>query len=156
MIPSNCPLTEKEIKKMIQVAKKTRKNAFSHRSMHKIGASVLTMDGKIYGWCNIESAISWLGTCAERCAVDNAVSDGHYDLKAICTIDAWFTPTCGACLQYVLLFSQVSGQEIWMVNADIKWNYEIKTLSQLLPEWYKTQKIEKIKPYSKFRKSNGK
>jgi hypothetical protein len=35
-IPKNCPLSEKDINKMIQVAKKTRKNAFSHRSMHKI------------------------------------------------------------------------------------------------------------------------
>jgi hypothetical protein len=35
-IPKNCPLTEKEIHKMIKVAKETRKNAFSHRSMHKI------------------------------------------------------------------------------------------------------------------------
>jgi hypothetical protein len=32
----NNPLTEKEIKELIKVAKKTRKNAFSHRSMHKI------------------------------------------------------------------------------------------------------------------------
>jgi hypothetical protein len=35
-IPTNCPLTEKEIKDMIKIAKETRKNAFSYRSMHKI------------------------------------------------------------------------------------------------------------------------
>ena len=31
-----------------QSSQKTRKNAFAHRSMHKIWASVLTMDWKIF------------------------------------------------------------------------------------------------------------
>jgi cytidine deaminase len=42
-------LTKQQIEQMIAMAKKTRNYAFSHRSMHKIGASVLTADGKIYG-----------------------------------------------------------------------------------------------------------
>ncbi|HPC34100.1 MAG TPA: cytidine deaminase [Candidatus Absconditabacterales bacterium] len=145
----NNPLVEKEIKELIKVAKKTRKNAFSHRSMHKIGASVLTMDGKIFGGCNVESAISGLGTCAERCAVDNAVSHGHYELRAVCTVDAQLVPICGACLQYILLFSQVSDQDIWLISADLKGNYEIKTLSQLLPEGYKTKNTKNLKTYGK-------
>ncbi len=148
-----CPLTKKQIEDMISVAKKTREFAFSHRSMHKIWASVLTTDGKIYGWCNIESVISGLWTCAERCAVDNAVSSWSYDILAVCTIDSGFTPTCGACLQYIMLFSQVSGQEIWLINGDTNWNYEIKTLSQLLPEWYRTQSnLQAIRSYSKVKR----
>lgn len=151
-IPKNCPLSEKDINKMIQVAKKTRKNAFSHRSMHKIWASVLTIDWNIFGGCNIESAISGLWTCAERCAVDNAVSNWKYDFIAVCAADTHFTPVCWACLQYILLFSQVSDQEIRIINADIKWNYEIKALTELLPEWYRTKKLENIKSYSKIKK----
>lgn len=149
----NNPLVEKEIKELIKVAKKTRKNAFSHRSMHKIWASVLTMDWKIFWWCNVESAISGLGTCAERCAVDNAVSHGHYELRAVCTVDTQLVPICWACLQYILLFSQVSDQDIWLISADLKWNYEIKTLSQLLPEWYKTKNTKNLKTYGKKNKS---
>ena len=145
-----CPLTKQQIQEMIDVAVKTRNFAFSHRSMHKIGASVLTTDGKLFGWCNIESVISGLGTCAERCAVDHAIAHGNYDILAVCTIDSWFTPTCGACLQYIMLFSQVSGKEIRLINWDIKWNYEIKSLSELLPEWYRTQSnLQAIKSYSK-------
>lgn len=146
---TKCPLTKKQIKEMIATATKTREFAFSHRSMHKIWASVLTSDGQIFGWCNIESVISGLGTCAERCAVDNAVCHWNYNFIAVCTIDSWFTPTCGACLQYIMLFSQVSDQEVWFINGDINWNYEIKCLSQLLPEWYKTQSnLQAIKSYS--------
>ena len=82
----------------------------------------------------MESVISGLGTCAERCAVDNAVAHGEYDIVAVCTIDKGFTPTCGACLQYILLFSQVSGKEVWLINGDVRGNYEIKTLTELLPD----------------------
>ncbi len=147
-------LTTYQIKEMIAVAKKTRNFAFSHRSMHKIGASVLTSDGNIYGWCNIESVISWLWTCAERCAVDNAVAHGHYDIVAVCTIDWWFTPTCGACLQYIMLFSQVSGKDIVLINSNTKGNYEIALLSELLPQWYRTQSnLETITSYSKHKKT---
>lgn len=146
----NCPLTKQQIEEMISVAKKTREFAFSHRSMHKIWASVLTSDGKIYGWCNVESVISGLGTCAERCAVDHMVAHGIYDIVAVCTIDSGFTPTCGACLQYIMLFSQVSGKEIWMINGNMDWDYEVKSLSELLPEWYRTQNnLKAIQSYSK-------
>lgn len=150
-------LSKEQIDHMIAVAKKTRNYAFSHRSMHKIGASVMTADGKVYGWCNIESVISGLGTCAERCAVDNAVAHGNYDIVAVCTVDSWFTPTCWACLQYIMLFTQVSGQDIVLINADIKGNYEVAMLSELLPQWYRTQSnLQTIQSYSKIKPTSKK
>lgn len=146
----NCPITENTIKKMIKIAKETRKNAFSCRSKHKIWASILTASWKIYGWCNVECNISWLWTCAERCAIDNMVSNWEYNIIAACTIDTKFTPTCWACLQYLTLFSQISDNEIWLINGDVRWHYEIKTLSELLPEWYKTTStLDIIKSYNK-------
>lgn len=149
-IPKNCPITEDQLKKMIEIASKTRKNAFSYRSMHKIWASVLCNDWKIFGGCNIESAISGLWTCAERCAIDNAVSNWNYNFIAVCAVDSHLTPVCWACLQYTMLFSQVSNKEIWIINADTKWNYEIKALTELLPEWYRTNNnLESIKSYNK-------
>ncbi len=152
-IKKKCPLTKQQIQDLIDVAIKSRNYAFSHRSMHKIGASVLAADGRLFWWCNIESVISWLWTCAERCAVDHMVAHWCYDIVAVCTVDSGFTPTCGACLQYILLFTQVSGKEIWLINADIKWNYEIKSLSELLPDWYKTQtNLKAITSYSKVKK----
>ena len=138
-ISSNPWLTEKEIKQLIKVASKTRMNAFCHRSKHKIGASVLTIDGKIFGGCNVESVISGLGTCAERCAIDNAVVHGHYNFRAVCCVDSKLTPCCGACLQYITLFSQVSNDEVYLVNADTNGNYEVDKLSQALPFGYRTE-----------------
>ena len=131
--------TDKEIHEMIKVASKTRNNAFCHRSNHKIGASVLIDDGQIFGGCNVESVISGLGTCAERCAIDNAVLNGHYNIRAVCCVDSKLTPCCGACLQYITLFSQVSGNEIYLINSDTKGNFEVDKLSQALPLGYRTE-----------------
>lgn len=132
-------LKDEEIKQLIAVAGKTRMNAFCHRSKHRIGASVLTYDGKIFGGCNVESVISGLGTCAERCAIDNAVANGHYSFRALCCVDSKLTPCCGACLQYLTLFSQVSGDEIYLVNASTNGKYEVDKLTQALPLGYRTE-----------------
>jgi len=146
-IDHNVWLSDAEVKAMIEVASKARLNAFCHRSKHKIGASILTARGEIFGGCNIESVISGLGTCAERCAIDNAVSNGHYNFRALCCVDSKLTPCCGACLQYLTLFAQVSGDEIYLVNASsTDGTYEVDKLSQALPLGYRTESnLEDIK-----------
>ena len=136
--------TEKEIRQMIRSAKETRTKAFAHRSGHKIGASVLTDRGEVFGGCNIESVISGLGSCAERAAIDHAIIHGEYNVRAICTVDDGLTPMCGACLQYALLFSQLSDDEIFVINADSKAHYTVTPLSTLLPQGYKTSHNLKI------------
>lgn len=147
-------LTDKEIQELIQVATETRENAFCHRSLHKIGASVLTAEGKIFGGCNVEAVISGLGTCAERCAIDNAVSHGFYNFRAVCCVDSKLTPCCGACLQYITLFSQVSGDEIYLVNADTNGRYEVDKLTQALPLGYRTEgNLESIQSFKKRKRS---
>lgn len=150
-------LTQKEIKAMIKVALKTRKFAFAHRSNHQIGASVLTVEGKIFGGCNIESVISGLGTCAERNAMDHAIAHGYYNFRAVCTADSGVTPSCGACLQYTMLFSQLSHDEIFMVNVGTKGDYEVVPLSVLLPHGYKTaNNLRRIQSYAKKKKTKNK
>lgn len=146
-------LKDEEIRQLIAVASKTRMNAFCHRSKHKIGASVLTFDGKIFGGCNVEAVISGLGTCAERCAIDNAVANGYYSFRALCCVDSKLTPCCGACLQYLTLFSQVSGDEIYLVNASTNGKYEVDKLTQALPFGYRTESnLEDIQSFHVKRK----
>lgn len=149
---SNPWLTDAEVQQLIKVAGETRLNAFCHRSKHKIGASVLTFEGKIFGGCNVESVISGLGTCAERCAIDNAVANGYYSFRAVCCVDSKLTPCCGACLQYLTLFSQVSGDEIYLINASTDGSYEVDKLTQALPLGYRTESnLEEIQSFNKQR-----
>lgn len=153
----NTWLTDAEVEKLIEVAMRAREHAFCHRSNHKIGASVLTRDGCIFEGCNVESVISGLGTCAERCAIDHAVAHGHYNFRAICCVDSKLTPCCGACLQYVLLFSQVAEEEIYLVNASTSGGYEVEKLSDALPDGYRTESnLEAIHEYGKKKGSKKK
>ncbi|MGI5827749.1 MAG: cytidine deaminase [Patescibacteria group bacterium] len=141
-------LSIEEIRKLIEVAQLYRLNAFVPLTDHPIGASVLATNGEYFGGCNTESYISGLGTCAERSAVDHAVSHGKYEFKAIAIVDDVLTYPCGACLQYLVFYSQIIETDIDIVVADIQGKYLLKTLNELLPNGYRThQNLEKLKSY---------
>ena len=76
-------ITKKEKEELIKKAVEVSKNAYHPVTSSGTGAAVLTEKGNIYCGCNVQSVISGLGTCAERCAIDNAVSHGEYKFKAI-------------------------------------------------------------------------
>lgn len=73
-----------------------------------VGAAVLAGDGKIYGGCNVESWISGLGVCAERCAIQHAVLHGNKKIMEIAVVvdaeDKSEIKPCGAYLQYIFGF----------------------------------------------------
>lgn len=139
---------EEEIKKLRETASTARNNAFVPRSGHKIGASILSTDGKYFGGCNIESNISGLGSCAERVAISNAVSNGKYEFKALLTLDDELTVPCGACLQYLVEFYVITNQDIIIVSSDMEGHIETHSLLELLPIPYLPHHdIEKIKSY---------
>jgi cytidine deaminase len=88
----------------------------------KVGAAVLGSDGKIYEGCNVESWVSGLGTCAERCAIDHAVLHGNQRVKEVAIImDASShnePKPCGACLQYINDFAENRKIKIVMAKAE--------------------------------------
>jgi cytidine deaminase len=75
----------------------------------KVGAAVIASDGQAYEGCNVESWISGLGICAERCAINHAVLHGNTSIKEIAIVmevNAHEVPRpCGACLQYISDFA---------------------------------------------------
>ena len=56
-------MTDQEL---IEVAKAYRERAYAAYSHFKVGAAVLTKDGKVFGGCNIENASHPVSNCAER------------------------------------------------------------------------------------------
>jgi cytidine deaminase len=131
-------ISKKDIEKLLRAAKKGMKNAYVPRSNHPVGAAVLTTKGKIFFGCNVESVISGEGICAERCAIDNAVTHGNYKFKSILItskFDHAIVP-CGMCLQYLAEFSQVSGKDIEIIMVDFKGNVKKSSLHKLLPKTY--------------------
>ena len=75
----------------------------------RVGAAVLAEDGKIYEGCNIESRISGLGICAERCAIDHAVIHGNKRILKVALVieddNVLNAMPCGVCRQYIHDFS---------------------------------------------------
>ena len=119
---------------LIELAKKARLNAYVPLSNFKVGAALLTTDGKVFLGCNIEdpSGIGALSICAERCATYKAISEGYTNFEKIACVgginELIFTTPCGVCRQHLNSFNP-NISVITLENGNIK---ELK-LKELLP-----------------------
>ncbi|MGI5921067.1 MAG: cytidine deaminase [Syntrophomonadaceae bacterium] len=120
-----------DINGLIGVARKALNNSYSPYSGFKVGAALLTEDGRIYSGVNVENASFGLTVCAERIAVFKAVSEGQREFVALAVAssgDAFIYP-CGACLQVLAEFSPQI--KIFVTNQQDE--YQEYHLSDLLP-----------------------
>ena len=94
----------------------------------------LTADNRIFTGCNVENSSYGLTVCAERAAVFNAVSAGKKDFLALAVISdgEGYCRPCGACRQVIREF----GSDIQIIMASKYRQYEIKKISELLPEGF--------------------
>lgn len=121
---------------LIKAAEEARKNAYCPYSDFPVGASVLTVDGKIFSGANIENVSYGLTVCAERVAIFKAVADGCEKLVALCVVaDQGDTFPCGACRQVFAEFADESA-EIVIANSRLS-EIRIYKLSDLLPHSFK-------------------
>ena len=58
--------------RLLKATMKGMKNAYVFR-VFSLGVAVLGEGGEIYEECNVESAVSGLGTCADRRAIDRVL-----------------------------------------------------------------------------------
>ena len=129
------------IKDLIEKAIASSKNAYVPYSNFKVGAAILTNDGKIYGGFNIENAAYSVCNCAERTALFRAVYDGHRNFTAIAVVGGKeiannvfesYCPPCGMCRQALREFCNPKEFKIILAkNVD---DFKVYTLEDLLPE----------------------
>jgi len=119
---------------LIAEARAARLTAYAPYSNFKVGAAVLTKDGKIYRGCNIENASYGLTNCAERTAFFSAIADGYKpgDFAQMAVVGATEGPVspCGACRQVIL---ELGGADLVVVLANLGSAVEITSAALLLP-----------------------
>jgi cytidine deaminase len=93
---------------VMKVARDTSMSAYAPYSGFRVGAAILTENGKIYAGCNVENASYGLTICAERNATAAMVlanfEDREVRLVAIFSPDVAPCFPCGACRQVLREF----------------------------------------------------
>lgn len=131
---------EESEERLLEAALKAMDNAYVLWGL-RVGAAVLAEDGRIYEGCNVESWVSGLGICAERCAVNHAVLHGNREIAEMAMVmdaDSQSEPRpCGACLQYI--YGLAENPKIKIVTAKAEKgrilfeSVKVKTLEEFLP-----------------------
>ncbi|TEB15382.1 Cytidine deaminase [Pelotomaculum sp. FP] len=132
------------VERLIKAAMEARDRAYAPYSKFRVGAAILTRDGRYYTGCNIENASYSLTCCAERVALFKAVSCGESDFEAIAVTagtEEYCTP-CGACRQALSEF----GSEIKVFMANKQGDYLVRTVAELLPSAFKLDKADQAVP----------
>jgi cytidine deaminase len=114
-----------------EAAMRALDNAHAPYSNFRVGAALLTRDGRLITGCNVENSAYGLAICAETLAVASAVSQGltEFDEIAIASEDSEPTPPCGACRQVLNEFApNIRISSYTRDGKEASW-----TLAELLP-----------------------
>lgn len=140
-------LPKQTILYLIQEATEAMGKAYVPYSHFRVGAALLTKEGKIYQGCNIENAAYTPTNCAERTAFFKAVSEGERNFQAICIVGGMdgvltgYTTPCGVCRQVMREFCDPENFQIILAKSDIE--YCLYTLKELLPEGFGPENLGK-------------
>jgi cytidine deaminase len=95
---------------LLAAARLVREKAYAPYSNFRVGAAILSADGRIFTGCNVENASFGLTCCAERNAVFAMVATGERNIREILVLGDSddFLPPCGACRQVLAEFAAPS------------------------------------------------
>lgn len=127
---------EQTARKLFEIATEIRKNAYAPFSKFRVGAALLTAEGKIYTGVNVENSSYGATICAERTAFVKAISEGEREFVAL-AISAGETEAlpCGICRQFIYEFAP----EIAIITGTDKENINIRVLEDLLPMGFRLE-----------------
>lgn len=126
--------------RLFELACEAMQNSYSPYSHFKVGACILTADGRTFKGCNFENASYGATICAERCAAACAIAAGARRFVAIAiagsSAAAW---PCGICRQVLREFSD---PDMPVIAGQYGKGYAVKTLGELLPEAFSAQDLD--------------
>lgn len=121
-------------KELMERAIEAREQAYAPYSRFRVGAALLSADGRVFCGCNVENVAYTPTCCAERVAFFKAVSEGVRDFSAIAVAGGkedgltLCTP-CGVCRQ---VMAELSSPTLRVILGDGVGVFAT-TLGDLLP-----------------------
>ena len=135
-------MTDKEL---LQLAIDAMNYSYSPYSDCKVGAALLTKNGKVYTGTNIENAAFGPTICAERVAIFKAVSEGEKEFSKIAVvggkggiINGIFAP-CGVCRQVLREFCE---DDFTILLGESDDSFKSVTLKDLLPLSFSPENVK--------------
>ena len=123
-----------EKEQLILKAREARELSYSPYSKFKVGAALLTKDGKVFVGANIENSSYPLCMCAERNALYNAMMNGYKkdDFVALALSADTDEPCspCGACRQVI---SELFPKDAPIYMTNLKGDIKEANIEELLP-----------------------
>lgn len=121
---------------LYDIAKQVSVNAYAPFSNFRVGAALLTEDGRVYSGVNIENSSFGATICAERTAFVKAISEGERVFTAIAIYaEGAESIPCGICRQFMYEFAP----DITIITGESRDALNIRTLSELLPVAFKLE-----------------
>jgi cytidine deaminase len=136
MSSSKKGVSSKQNQRLLRAARKAMKQAYAPYSQFRVGAALLTAEGKVFTGCNVENASYGLSNCAERTAIFAAIAQSGpgLNIRSIAVVNDQGVPCspCGACRQVIYEFGPdatvfFQGSKGWKQNH----------ITQLLPEGFR-------------------
>lgn len=124
--------------RLLKLARRAMRNAYAPYSHFRVGAAILTSNGKVFLGCNVENASYGMTNCAERTAIFAAIAalGPKTEVRAVAVVNDHSVPCspCGACRQVIYEF----GPEA-VVFFQGKRSWQETPITDLLPEGFRLQ-----------------
>ncbi len=120
-----------ETRDLIEQARSAREKAYAPYSNFKVGAALLTRDGRVFTGCNIENAAYGDAICAEKVAIIKAISEGSCDFSELVVVADSKEPSspCGSCRQILFEFNP----DLLVTMVNLEGDTMAMTVKELMP-----------------------
>ena len=130
------PASTTRNQRLLRAARKAMQHAYAPYSQFRVGAALLTSDGKIVTGCNVENASYGMTNCAERTAIFSAIAQSGpwLNIRALAVVNDQGVPCspCGACRQVIYEF----GPDATVFFQSAK-GWKESHITELLPEGFR-------------------
>lgn len=115
----------------VEAAFGAMQHAYAPYSNFRVGAALVTRDGRTFSGCNVENSSYPAGICAERSALSAAVVAGSRDfVRVVVATEATEpTPPCGLCRQALVEFAP----DLEVISVTVDGKRAAWRLGNLLP-----------------------